>query len=841
VVVNYLAENLRSTFLSHQAGMSLGESYLVDERGNILFSKDYSLGFALNSINKTNSGLKSQKISTLKQEIMGSLSTSSELVSDEGHYLAMSLFNRESSADNSTSKIEQSIPVLSERFDWTIVVFISNSELRQFSLLFSTSGIFQALFLLFMTAVVALILAKFGQARQIEQIERTQEAQDRQHELESLIQAIPSGIIICDEHGIILEVNSEIQLLFGYQKEELVGGVVDKLVPLSSRKGHVKKRLDFTKSERIAEYNKGSGRYLSGLSKSGIEVPVSISLRKINTRSGLKIVVSVIDITESVAKQDELEMLSQKADSANKAKSIFLSTMSHEIRTPLNAIIGMLYLHESSPLNSEQQIQVSNLKLASDKLLMLINDVLDFSKIEAGEMRLERSPFALSPLLEGLSNIFKYQAEKRSNQLNISSLESSQFPVLVGDSSRLSQILSNLLSNACKFTENGTVSLNVEQIGSTAANRIVLRFEVVDSGIGISEDAQEKLFSAFSQADASINRKFGGTGLGLSIVKRLTEMMGGEVSVSSGIGQGSKFSLEIPFEYSSQTLAKTTHSGMNRPLRVLIADDGEVDRAVLSRQAEQLGWTADTVSGGNQLIEKVLKHKEDEKPVDCIIVDWQMPEFDGLKTISELSKKLETEHMPSVIMVTAHDRSELLKAMGNIKADSVLTKPVQASYLFNSVNEAVVKHGADPEDILKRSKFADTDMLWLDGMRILVVDDSEMNLYICENILQKHGALVTKSLSGVSAIEILQENIEAFDAILMDIQMPDMDGLEATQVIRKTLNLRIPIIALSAGVSIEEKQSVADAGMDAFLAKPMDPEFVLKTLIQKVGEYKRSQ
>lgn len=546
------------------------------------------------------------------------------------------------------------------------------------------------------------------------------------------------------------------------------------------------------------------------------------------------------DVTELKLANQTLVKAKKQAEQASQAKSNFLATMSHEIRTPLNAIIGNSYLLKSSRLNQVQQEEVNAIEVSSKNLMVLINDILDLSKIEAGELELDYHRFSLAELLSDLKVMFSAMASNKGLQFNIINLIDSVPDILVSDSNRLRQMLINLLNNALKFTLEGQVILELKQSDRLAENKMLwLIFNVKDTGIGIADEMQNKLFQPFIQAENNTSKRFGGTGLGLSIVKKLTICMGGNISLKSNLGAGSEFILELPFQISDETTPLHTEYEIPRPLNILIVDDNPSDREVLLNIAQRFGWYAQAVENGQSMIDHVLQSLNNQTPVDCVLLDWQMPQLDGLSALNQLQKKVGNQIMPSVIMVTIEDLEKLQSQITETKPDHILTKPVQASTLFNSVNEAVVSHGQSLDHGVNSTLVGGENCEWLNGMRVLVVDDSRMNLDVIQRILSNEGATIRTSEFGTEAIDFLKNAANSFDIILMDLQMPEMDGYETTRIIRHELKLtEIPVIALTAGATVTERQKAMASGMNDFLTKPVEPRQLIRTLRRHFETYR---
>ncbi len=541
------------------------------------------------------------------------------------------------------------------------------------------------------------------------------------------------------------------------------------------------------------------------------------------------------DVTSFVLQEQTLCEAKEIAENANRAKSAFLATMSHEIRTPLNAVIGSSYLLSQSRLTDEQREYIQTIESSSKNLLALINDVLDFSKIEAGEFAIESQVFSLADVLHDMRAMFSANAAAKGLQFVVSELPTELPPSLIGDDNRLRQILINLVGNALKFTTQGGVRIDLDVVAHVKQDKSLrLRFSVVDTGIGIKEEALPNLFKPFTQADQSTSRIYGGTGLGLSIVNRLTELMGGHLGVESQYGLGTTFTVELPFDLSDDARQQAgVDAHIAQQIHVLVAEDDPTGRQALMQMCGQFGWNVESVENGQDMLERVMARAGEKHAFDCIVLDWHMPVMDGLQALAELKKQL-GQRVPSVIMVTAHDTHVLNSAMTDAKPDSVLVKPVEPSRLFNQVNQAVLAHNKGLDYLLSGTLIQSNPSHWLDGLRILVVDDTLINLKVIERTLKIQGALPTVCESGEAALIALTQANAAFDLVLMDMQMPGMDGCETTRKIRADARFeKLPVLALTAAATSTEKSSAMAAGMNDFLTKPIDP----LTLVRKIRYY----
>jgi signal transduction histidine kinase/DNA-binding response OmpR family regulator len=523
----------------------------------------------------------------------------------------------------------------------------------------------------------------------------------------------------------------------------------------------------------------------------------------------------------------ELMAARNEAERLTSVKSSFLANMSHEIRSPLNAVLGICYLLEQRPLDAESRLLLQKMHQSGDSLLGIINDILDFSKIEAGRIEIEQAPFRLTPMLEQLASHMAVVANSKDLELIIN-----PSPVavdkLIGDGLRLQQVLINLLSNAIKFTAQGEVVFSIT-IERELDQLIVLRFSVRDTGIGISPEQQQDIFSAFSQADTTISRRFGGSGLGLCISQQLVKLMGGDLQVSSQMGVGSEFWFALPFQYDANVERIPAHLAS---LELLIADDSVSCGEALSNTARSLGWGADVVHSGDTALQQLMTGWDAHHPYDVVLLDWKMPGKDGLQTAAGIHETLEMTHAeyktpPIVIMVTAHAREELLSQPGFEHVDAILSKPVTPSTLYNTI--ATIINQRDHIEYLPPKAHAAKQRL--PNVRILLVDDSEINREVAQGILEAEGATVSVAEDGQAALDWLSAYSDSVDLVLMDIQMPRMDGYVATQQIRQNPAWRsLPIIALTAGAFESVKSAALAAGMQDFISKPFNVELLLATI-----------
>ena len=525
----------------------------------------------------------------------------------------------------------------------------------------------------------------------------------------------------------------------------------------------------------------------------------------------------MIGINEDITERKELELAMQnaqeEAEQASRTKSEFLANMSHEIRTPMNAVIGLGQLLQQTPLDDRQQDYVTKIYESSRMLLGILNDILDFSKIEAGRLELEQSSFQLEEVIEQMQTLFASAASGKGLEL-VFHVAPGVPQGLVGDSLRLSQVLTNLLSNALKFTHEGGVTLDID-LAEHRDEEVTLHFSVTDTGIGMSQEQQRKLFRSFAQADTSTTRQYGGTGLGLVISRQLVAAMGGTLALDSQPGRGTRFFFTLTLPVCNRN-PNPLRCPRTQGKRVLLVDDQETARQALAASLHNCGYTTVEAASGEEALDKVARAEADECHFDFILLDWQMPGgMDGLATLRRMEQMRTegelTRHSPPILMVSAHDEGEVDHAAGELSA--FLTKPITPSSLFDALMSAEGSDGstAPPQPPKPSPSCA--------GQRFLLVEDNDVNQEVALHMLEKTGAEVAIADNGAQALQ--RAKTEAFDLILMDLQMPEMDGFEAAAEIR-AMGQTLPIIALSAAVRREDKERSKAAGMDDHLGKPID-------------------
>jgi two-component system sensor histidine kinase/response regulator len=532
----------------------------------------------------------------------------------------------------------------------------------------------------------------------------------------------------------------------------------------------------------------------------------------------------------------ELVVARDNAEAATQAKSEFLANMSHEIRTPMNAVIGMIHLALQTALTPTQRDYLYKAKSAADSLLRIINDILDFSKIEAGKLDIESSDFLLQEVLDKVTSIIGLKAQEKRLEFMMKVAPGVPFS-LVGDPMRLGQILINLCSNAVKFTENGEIVLTISRLAAQTPDRVTLGFSVKDTGIGMTPEETKLLFQPFTQVDASITRRYSGTGLGLAISRKMVEMMGGTISVESEPGKGSTFSFTADFGVGTREKARGfEHAPRLEGLRALVVDDSRNAREIFESLLKALGIkviTVDSAKAGLSELERAIGRN----PFDLVIMDWRMPDMGGFEAARLIRNNRALSYVPKIILATAYGNGELRRMVEQEGLDGYLTKPVTVSSLLDSVLAAL---GRDVSQKMLGREQRYRSFEAIRGSRILLVEDNDINQQVARQILETAGGEVTVAGNGKEALE--KARTAEFDAVLMDIQMPVMDGYEATKRIRQIDGLHtLPIIAMTAHAMKKDREKCLAAGMNDYVSKPVVPDDLYAVLSKWIKPKKKTE
>ncbi|MCZ2405519.1 MAG: PAS domain S-box protein [Burkholderiales bacterium] len=643
----------------------------------------------------------------------------------------------------------------------------------------------------------------------------------------------PNGIIYTAD-GVILRVNQRIVEYLGYRADELIGQPGSVIYP---------------SPEHYARFGALVGPMLAAgrdvnvewdfARKDGGTFVAQVSGRAIHSTQHQHVTIWVFeDIAERKAAERAMAQARRAAEEAAQAKSDFLANMSHEIRTPMNAIIGMAHLALQTALDARQRNYVEKVHRSAVGLLGIINDILDFSKIEAGKLVIEQTPFQLGEVLENLSSLIGLRCEDKNLELLFCVPEGIP-TALLGDPLRLGQVLVNLGNNAVKFTERGEIVIGVEE-SARSASHVELHFWVRDTGIGMTEPQCARLFEPFTQADSSTTRRYGGTGLGLAISAALVEQMGGRIWVQSEAGVGSEFHFTVRLGLQAQEdVPRPFPPERLQGMRVLVVDDNDSAREITADLARSLGLQADTAATGHAALACVAQAEECRQPYDLVLIDWKMPGLDGIETLRLLHAR-NLLKAPASIMVTAFGREEALDAAGRqgVVLQSVLTKPVLSGQLLGAIAAAMNGPGAHGpgNGHATGTQEGRQAMPRFEGVRLLLVEDNELNQELAMELLRRAGAQVHLAVNGLQALALLQERPQDFDAVLMDCQMPVMDGYEATRRIRAHPGLEaLPIIAMSANAMAGDRERALALGMNDYIVKPLDVGLMFSTIARWVG------
>lgn len=660
-----------------------------------------------------------------------------------------------------------------------------------------------------------------------ERMRANESARRSDERFRKLVQSSLIGVMVADLDGRILDANAAFLSIVGYQAEDLASGALrwDNITPEDQRAGDAKAieqlQRDGTSQPWEKEY----------IHKLGHRVPVLLGVTMLE-RGGSECICFVVDITPQKQTEQELKAAKQAAEAANQAKSQFLANMSHEVRTPMNAIIGITELVLNTPLQPKQAEYLRMVSQSADSLLAVINDVLDFSKVESGRVELEQVAFGLRDCLGDAVKSLALRSHEKGLELALD-IQLATPDWLVGDAGRLRQIVINLVGNSIKFTSRGEVVVQVG-VKSQTDHQVELQFCVSDTGIGIPPEKQEKVFEAFEQADASTTRHYGGTGLGLAIVRRLVELMGGRTWVESRVGEGSRFYFTARLEICDDAPVERPQPrrGALKGTRALVVDDNATNRRIVEEILASWEVQSTCCASAAEAIQQLRTAFRGGKPFELLLSDLNMPEMDGFMMLEQIRRDPSLAGIVAILL-TSSDRAQDAMRCAQLGVEQRLMKPIKQSELHDAILDAM---GIEVRTA-GAGLAADAALPTTRPLRILLAEDSLVNQRLAVGLLERHGHRITIANNGREALEMAAQ--DGFDVILMDVQMPELDGLSATQQIRereRTTGRHVPIVAMTAHALKGDRERCLAAGMDEYVSKPVRERQLLTALGTVLGE-----
>ncbi|MBI3131090.1 MAG: response regulator [Acidobacteria bacterium] len=656
--------------------------------------------------------------------------------------------------------------------------------------------------------------------------ERTAELRASEQRLQHILEVSPVPMVMSRVvTGEIVLANREVESLFGLPPEQMIGRFGSDFY------------MDPTEREKVILPSLGARGQAKNISLRIRRVDgtcrwASVSLGRAHVDGEDYLITGLVDFTDRKRLEDDLSAAKEAAEAATQAKSEFLANMSHEIRTPMNAVLGMTHLALQTDLSAKQRDYLLKTRSAAESLLGIINDILDFSKIEAGKLDMDSQEFQLEEVLDTTSLLINLKASEKGLEFMLDT--ASDVPAsLVGDPLRLGQVLVNLCNNAVKFTDSGEIILVTVKLEGASEGQVKLRFSVKDTGIGMDAEQLALLFKPFSQVDASSTRKFAGTGLGLAISRRLVALMGGEIWVESEPGKGSEFFFTATFGLGSTPVqSRIDPSSSPQGLKALVVDDSPQSREILRSLLVGLGHATTVAASAEEGL--ALLQKAGPRPFDLVLMDWRMPGVDGFEAAIQIQELAHAITLPRVILVTAYGDDDVRNRAKEAGLAGYLTKPVTASTLFEAIMAAFGREILRPAARPFRGRVNSEELASLSGARVLLVEDNDFNQQVATELLGMVGIEVGIAGDGQEALERIRT--EAYDAVLMDLQMPVMDGYEATLQLRRQWDqAALPVIAMTAHALVHERERCATIGMNDYITKPVDPAELYAVLARWIG------